>query len=231
MSSIFSISSNNFVDSKIPLPKICALLEWPNFDLRPSVSQMKMAWCGSAVTTGEFQRRPWMLWRIVPFLQTRRRDFLEVKWMMGTGWDGDNKFKSSKMRKGGTFFGKCYVSLPECNTDFSTQHMYLNCGFKLTCFLYSIHLKWRFDSLTNNEFQTSWNQHLATGDWWPPGPLKMHLAIAVACGSAARSLVSMDVSQTGIYRRDRDRKYATEPSQVQIVHEEFCVKKHRTIYW
>ena len=31
-------------------------------ELRPSAigSQMKMAWCGSAVTIGEFRRRPWM---------------------------------------------------------------------------------------------------------------------------------------------------------------------------
>ena len=72
-------------------------------------------------------------------------------------------------------------------------------------------------------FQTSWNQHLATGDWWPPTPLKMPLAIAVACGSAARSLVSMDVS----HLRNRDRKYGTEPSHIQNVHEEFCVNQNK----
>lgn len=109
------------------------------------------------------------------------------------------------------------------------KRMYLNCGFKhvFVC----IHLKWRFDSLTNkvsNELKPTPSYRWLVQ--WPPGPLKMSLAIAVACGSAARSLVFMDVS----HLRNRDGKYATEPSHIQNVHEEFGFSEYSQpmfVYW
>ncbi len=67
-------------------------------------TQMKMAWCAWVVTIGEFQHRPWMLWRIVPFLQTRRQksrkpDGIFLYGMMGVGRKRDEMVISSKTYK------------------------------------------------------------------------------------------------------------------------------------
>ena len=78
-------------------------------------TQMKMAWCGWVVTIGEFQHRPWMLWRIVPFLQTRRQKNRKPDGILSfcndgcwekTGWDG-NKLKHLQTGGGGL----CYFCI------------------------------------------------------------------------------------------------------------------------